>query len=157
MKTMKEAVGEFLALKRIAVAGVSRTGESAGNSVYLKLRRAGYEVFATNPKADKVEGDPCFPDLKSIPGGVDGVVAATHPQATMQVVQECAELGIRYVWMHRSFGDGSVSQEAVDFCRENGIEVIPGGCPMMYCEPVDVAHKCFKWIFGVFGKLPKVD
>ena len=155
MKTMQQAVDEFLALKRIAVAGVSRTGESAGNPVYLKLRGAGYEVFATNPRAEEIEGDTCYPDLKSIPGGVEGVVAATHPKATLQVVQECSELGISYVWMHRSFGDGSVSQEAVNFCQENGIQVIPGGCPMMYCDPVDFGHKCIRWILGFSGGLPK--
>jgi predicted CoA-binding protein len=82
-------------------------------------------------------------------------VVATAPQATEAVVRECAELGIGRVWMHRSFGEGSVSDSAVAFCRENNIEVIPGGCPMMFCEPVDFGHKCIRWWLNLTGGLPK--
>ncbi|UCC75119.1 MAG: CoA-binding protein [Gemmatimonadota bacterium] len=152
---MREAVEDFLAQKRVAVAGVSRDGNSAANLIYRKLRSSGYEVFAVNPNAAMVEGDACYPDLKSIPGGVDCVVIATHPRVTGQVVRECAELGITRVWMHRSFGTGSVSEDAVSYCRESGIEVIPGGCPMMFCQPVDFPHKCMRWILNLTGGLPR--
>lgn len=155
MTDLQEAVNEFLALKRIAVAGVSRDGKQPANMIYRKLRGAGYEVFPVNPNAEELEGDACYPDLTSVPEGVEGVVVATHPKVTEQVVHECAELGIRIVWIHRSFGVGSVSGAAVDFCREKGITVIPGGCPMMFCGPVDVAHRCMKWFLGVTGGLPK--
>jgi predicted CoA-binding protein len=74
---------------------------------------------------------------------------------TDEIVRQCAELGIRRVWMHRSFGEGSVSQTAVDFCRKNQIAVIPGGCPMMFCEPVDFGHKCMRWILSLTGGLPR--
>jgi predicted CoA-binding protein len=73
---VKEAARAFLALKRVAVTGVSRTPANHGaNIVYRRLRERGYEVFAVNPNADTVEGDACHADLKSIPGGVDAVVA----------------------------------------------------------------------------------
>ncbi|MGD2216179.1 MAG: CoA-binding protein [Gemmatimonadales bacterium] len=152
---MQEAVQRFLAQKRIAVAGVSRNKSEAANVVYRKLRASGYEVFPVNPNAETVEGDACYPDLKSVPGGVDGVVIATRPAVTEQVVRECADLGVSRVWMHRSFGQGSVSESAVGYCRENGIEVIPGGCPMMFCQPVDFGHRCMRWILSVTGGLPK--
>jgi predicted CoA-binding protein len=72
MLTMKAAASEFLANKRIAVTGVSRKPkEHASNLVYQRLRERGYKVFAVNPNLDEVEGDRCFRDLKSIPGGVD--------------------------------------------------------------------------------------
>ena len=155
MPTLREAVEDFLAQKRIAVAGVSRSGGHPANSVYRKLRNAGYQVFPTNPNAKEVEGDTCYPDLTSIPNGVDGVVIATPPRVTERIVRECAETGISRVWMHRSFGEGSVSKEAVSFCRENNITVIPGGCPMMFCDPVDIGHKCMRWFLGMTGRLPK--
>ena len=80
MTTIKQAASEFLANKRIAVTGVSRKPASHGsNVVYQRLRDRGYEVFAVNPNADEVEGDTCYQDLKSIPGGVDAVVIATSP------------------------------------------------------------------------------
>ncbi len=155
MVNMEKAVEAFLAQKRIAVAGVSRNKNEAANVVYRKLRASGYEVFPVNPNAETVEGDDCYPDLKSVPGGVDGVVIATRPAVTEEVVRECADLGVPRVWMHRSFGQGSVSENAVDYCREKGIEVIPGGCPMMFCRPVDLGHKCMRWILSVTGGLPR--
>lgn len=155
MSDLRVAAEEFLAQRRIAVAGVSRSGAEAANLVYRKLRGAGYEVFAVNPKASEVEGDPCYPDLHSIPGdAVDGVVIATPPEVTARIVEDCAALGIPRVWIHRSFGQGSVSEDAVRRCRELGLAVIPGACPMMFCEPVDVGHRCMRFILRVTGGLP---
>lgn len=155
MLTLKEAAQEFLAQKRIAVAGVSRSGDTAANAIYKKLRDSGYEVFPVNPNAAEVEGDRCYPTLAAIPGGVEAVVIATHPNVTEQVVRECATLGIKRLWMHRSFGQGSVDDEAVRLCAELGLSVIPGSCPLMFCEPVDMGHKCLRWFLQVSGKEAK--
>ena len=155
MSTLKESVNDFLAQERIAVAGVSRSGDAAANLIYRKLRDAGFQVFAVNPNAEEVEGDTCYANISSIPHGVDGVVIATQPQVTDQIVRECADAGVSHIWMHRSFGQGSVSTEAVNYCREKKITVIPGGCPMMFCEPVDFGHKCMRWILNLTGGLPK--
>lgn len=156
MPTTSALVEEFLAQKRLAVAGVTRHEAGApANMIFRKLRDAGYQVCAINPNAEQVEGAACYPDLKSAPGPLEGVVLATPPAATEALVRECAELGIGRVWMHRSLGPGSVSEAAVAFCREKRIEVIAGGCPMMFCEPVDFGHKCLRWVLGVAGKLPK--
>src|SRR5512135_1353340 len=118
MQTMKQAAAEFLAGKRVAVTGVSRNSKDHGsNVVYRRLRDRGYEVFAVNPNADQVEGDPCYHDLRAIPGGVDAVVIATAPDAVESVARQCHDLGITRVWMHRAFGTGSVSEEGVEYCR----------------------------------------
>jgi predicted CoA-binding protein len=154
MASIAEAVGDFLAQKTIAVAGVSRDGDLPANLIFKKLRRAGYEVFPVNPNAQEVEGTRCFPDLDSVPAEIQGLVIATPPSAADSLVEECVRLGIRRVWMHRSFGEGSVSQEAIRMCEEAGIAVIPGACPMMYVEPVDFGHKCIRWVLKVSGKLP---
>ncbi|HEU4741979.1 MAG TPA: CoA-binding protein [Meiothermus sp.] len=157
MLSMQEATRDFLAQKRIAVAGVSRDGKKTGNLIYRKLRSEGYQVFALNPHATTLEGDPCYPDLKSLPQKPDGVVIATKPQATEQLVKECAELGILRVWMHdgmHSLGT-SVSREAVAFCQEHGITAIFGGCPMMYCPHADFGHRIMRWMQGVTGSLPR--
>lgn len=154
---MKEAAADFLAQKRIAVAGVSRSsgGEHGGNVVYKRLRERGYEVFAVNPNADEVEGDPCYHDLSSIPDGVDAVVVATHPDEAMTVVEECAALGIRRVWMHRSFGTGSVNDAAAEAGRQQGLTVIAGGCPLMYSPASDFGHSTMRWMLNLTGKIPK--
>jgi uncharacterized protein len=108
VQDIKEAASEFLATKRVAVTGVSRDrkGGHGSNAVYRRLRHRGYEVFAVNPNADHVEGDRSYNDLGSIPGGVDAVVIGTRPERAADTMRECAELGIKHVWMHRGPGAG---------------------------------------------------
>jgi predicted CoA-binding protein len=157
MPTAQAAIDDFLAQKRIAVAGVSRKpgGAHTGNVIYQRFRERGYEVFAVNPNADTVEGDPCYRSLAAIPGGVDAVVIATAPSVAPAVARECQELGIKRVWMHRSFGGGSVSREAHELCRQNGIASIAGGCPLMYGPTSDGGHRFMRSMLGLFGRLPK--
>jgi predicted CoA-binding protein len=145
MAALPDSIADFLQGKRIAVAGVSRGGQAASNAIFRKLRGAGYETLPVNPAASEVESVRCFPDLGSIPGPVDGVVIATHPKVSVDLVRQCADHGIGRVWLHRSFGQGSVSDEAVRECQDRGIRCIVGGCPLMYCEPVDVGHRCIRW------------
>jgi uncharacterized protein len=154
MQTMKEATRNFLSLKRIAVAGVSRTQSNAANLIYRKLRSNGYHVFAVNPNATTVEGDTSYANLKSISEKPEGVVIVTKAIVTDEIVRECAELGITNVWMHNGMGT-SVSETAVAFCRENGINVIPGGCPMMFVSDADFGHRLMRWFQNLTGKLPK--
>jgi uncharacterized protein len=155
MPTLRTAVDDFLAQKRIAVAGVSRDSAQAANLVFRTLRKANYEVFPVNPNADEVEGDACYHDLKSIPGGIDAVMVVTTPDIAKNVVSECADLNVSRVWMHRSFGQGSVSKDAVAFCREHQITAIAGGCPLMFLPQGDAGHKCMRWLLSLTGGLPK--
>jgi uncharacterized protein len=149
MQTIKEAAAEFLASKRVAVTGVSRTPKDHGsNTVYKRLRDRGYEVFAVNPNADQVEGDPCFLNLKTIPGGVDAVVIGTRPEIAEDTMRECAELGIKRVWMHRGPGAGSVSAAATEYGRQQGITVIDGGCPLMFGPTADFSHKIMRVVLS---------
>jgi predicted CoA-binding protein len=154
MQNIKEAASAFLASERVAVTGVSRTPETHGsNNVYRRLRERGYQVFAVNPNADEVEGDPCYQDLKSIPGGVQAVVIGTRPEIAEDTMKECAELGIKHVWMHRGPGDGSVSDAATAYGRQHGITVIDGGCPLMFAPTADLGHRLMKLVFA--GHVPK--
>ena len=154
MTTVKDAATEFLSKRRVAVTGVSRTPATHGsNSVYRRLRERGYEVFAVNPNAEEVEGDRAYPNLTSIPGGVDAVVIGTRPERAEEAMHECAELGIRHVWMHRGPGAGSVSENAADYGRRHGIAVIDGGCPLMFGPTADFGHKVMRRVFA--GHVPK--
>ena len=149
MATMKEAASAFLANKRIAVTGVSRKPKDHGsNMVFKRLRDRGYDVFAVNPNADEVEGAPSYHDVKSIPGGVDAVVIAAGPDKAEATMRECAELGVKQVWMHRSYGLGSVSDTATAFGRLQGITVIDGGCPLMFQPTADVGHKVMRLVYA---------
>jgi predicted CoA-binding protein len=155
--TLETKVNDFLAQKRIAVAGVSRhhSHHPVGNLIYRRLKNTGHDVFAVNPNMQTFESDRCYPDLKSIPGGVDGVVIITRPETTKKIVRDCGDAGVRRVWMHQSSAKGSsVSPEAVQYCKQHDISVIAGACPMMYGPNVDFGHKCTRFILGLTGGLP---
>ena len=138
------------------MTGVSRNPQGhGGNVVYKRLRQRGYEVFAVNPNAETVEGDRAYPDLKSIPGGVEAVVIGTTPQQAEATMRESVELGISHVWMHRSAGTGSVSASATEYGRQHGITVIDGGCPLMFDPTADFAHKCMRFVLSRSGAVPK--
>ncbi|MBV6512429.1 MAG: hypothetical protein FMNOHCHN_01926 [Ignavibacteriaceae bacterium] len=151
--SLKDAAAEFLSYKRIAVAGVSRTKKDAANLIYTTLRKRGYQVYAVNPHAEQIEGDYCFSSLADIPGGAEALVIALSPEKTDAVAREAVNCGIKAVWMHKSFGD-SVSESAAAYCREKGLLVIPGGCPMMFSKPVDFGHLCIRGILGAIGRIP---
>jgi len=152
----KQRVDNFLAQKNIAFAGYSSEGAEVANGIYKKFKENGYNAIAINPKFEEVKKVQCFPDLKSVTEKVDAVMVCTPPKATLDIIQECIELGIKHVWIHKSIGNGSYNEEAVQLAEKNGIEIIPMACPMMFLKP-DPFHACFKFILNIRGKLKIKD
>lgn len=151
--THQERVQDFLAQKRIAVSGLSRTKDSGAGAIYLKLRDHGYQVFPLHPSAEALHGDQCYPNLSAIPGGVDAVFIMNSPDITEEIVDEALRLGIKRVWMHNNtLMPSSVSEAAVARCRAASLNVLAVGCPMMFLEP-DIFHKCMGWFIRVTGRM----
>lgn len=146
----KAKIDTFLQLKNIAVLGYSSDGNQPANAIYKKLKDNGYHVFAVNPKVHAIKDVICYPDVKSIPEPIEGAILCTPANATEQAVRDCAARGIAQVWMHTGMGPGSYDAKAFETAKKLGIEVIPGGCPMMYIKP-DFFHKCMGWL----KKLPE--
>jgi predicted CoA-binding protein len=118
----REVAEEFLAQRRIAVAGVSRDPTQPANLIFRRLRDTGHEVFAVNPNARELEGGtPPTPAVSAIPGGVDGVVVVTPADASADVVADCAAAGVTRVWLHRGLGPGSTSDAAIAIAAEHGM------------------------------------
>jgi len=153
--SLPEAAAEFLAQKRFAVAGVSRAGNAPANLIFKKLKDSGRETHAINPNAETVEGDRCYDSLASLPEPPDAVVIATHANQAIEIARQCKAAGVRHVWFHRSVDGGSYSPEAAALCAAYGAMVIPGSCPMMHLEPIDVAHRCMRGVLSLTGALPK--
>ena len=150
----------FLAQKKIALVGVSDRRETGCNMAYKKFKTAGYQVYAVNPRITTFEGDPCYPDLKSLPEKPEAVFILANPKVTEQVVRQCVDLGVKHVWMHCMMGTkpglaasmSSVSPDAVELCRQNGIAVIPGSCPNQFLKP-DFGHAMMRGMWRAFGFL----
>jgi predicted CoA-binding protein len=158
MAKIDTLVQGFLAQKKIAIVGVSDKRDTGCNLSYKKFKEAGYQVYAVNPRISSYEGAPCYPDLKSIPEKPDAVFMLTNPKVTEQIIQQCVDLGIKYVWMHCMMGTKpglaagmtSVSQDAVAKARANGIAVIPGSCPNQFLKP-DFGHAMMRSMWRLFG------
>jgi predicted CoA-binding protein len=158
MSRIDVLVDDFLAQKRIAVVGVSDQRETGCNLAYRTLKAKGYQVSAVNPRITIFEGDPCYPDLQSISERPEAVFILSNPAVTGQIVQQCVELGIKHVWMHCLMGTRpglvpgmtSVSQEAVEVCRQHGISVIPGSCPNQFLGS-DFGHRIMRVLWRTLG------
>lgn len=146
----------FLDRDPLAVAGVSRSGKEAANVIFRRLTALGRTVWPINPAAETVEGVRCYPSVEALPARPEGLVIATPPAAARALVEACARRGVPRIWMHRGMGPGSVSLEAAELAESLGIEVIAGGCPMMFGPSPDAFHRCLRWFLRVGGRLPDV-
>ena len=151
MKNTQKAIDAFLASKTIAVVGVSHSKEKYGNYAYRQLKKAGFKVYAVNPKLDMAEGDRCYAGLGALPEKVEGVLMVIPPQATLQVFEEMARLGIRKAWLQQ----GAESSEGEEKARALGIDLVSGECIMMFVQPVQSMHKWHRAARTIFGKMPK--
>lgn len=154
MTNVPAAIAAFLAGKPIVVAGVSRSGNAPANAIFRRLRAGGCEPIPVNPKASEIEGQTCYLNVESVPGAIHGVMVVTHPSNSADVARAALERGVKHIWFHRSFGDGSVSAEALNICRAGGVEPIVGGCPLMYCPPIDPSHRLFRWWLRMQHRVP---
>jgi predicted CoA-binding protein len=142
-------IHDFIASKTIAVVGVSRSGRKFGNTILTTLKENGYRVVPVNRSAGTIAGEQCYPDLRSIPTPVDGVITVVPPAETVRVVRDAVAAGIKRVWMQQ----GSESEEAVRLCSENGISPVRGECVLMYAAPVKGIHGFHRWLWRLIGRL----
>ena len=147
----KAVVDEFLAQKNLAVVGVSRKGGKFGNMIFKELKQKGYRVYPVNPQAETINGEPCYANVRDLPRPTDGIVVVVPPAQTEIVVQDAAEAGIERIWIQQGAG----SEKALRFCEERGLKVIHGECILMFADPKAFHHKLHRWIWGLFGKLPR--
>lgn len=121
-------VSSFLKKENVfAVVGVSRNPEKYGHRVWASLRKAGYQAYAVNPNSSTIDEEKCYASLSGLPEKPDVVDLVVPPKVSERIVKECKKLGIKKVWMQ----PGSESEEAIGFCKKNGIEVLSKVCVMM--------------------------
>ena len=148
-------IEDFLSYKRVAIVGISRTPREIGIPLFEYFTRCGFEVLLVNPNTPEILGQQCFAHVQDIQPAPDWALLLTSSKVTDSVVRDCAEAGIKRVWMYRGGGRGAVSDAAVEFCRKEGIEVVPGACPFMFLSPVRSVHwvhRCFSKLFGHYPR-----
>ncbi len=150
-----ETIEDFLAQKRIAMIGVSRNPKDFSAVLFEELRKRGYDMVPVNPNATEVLGQTSFARVQEIHPPVDAALLMTTAKVTDEVVSDCAAAGIRRIWMYRAAGKGAVSEKAVAFCQERGIQVVPGQCPFMFLLGAGGVHKFHGFVRKITGRYPK--
>lgn len=144
------SVRDFVALRRLALAGASRSGKKFGNVIFRELAARGYEVVPIHPEAAEVEGVACARDVASVAGRVEGLVVVTPPPAAARLVGEAAAAGIRHVWLQQGAG----SEEASTRASEAGVSLVQGHCLLMFLPGARGIHRFHRFLWRLLGKLP---
>ncbi len=148
-------IESFLAQKRIAMIGISREKQNIGPSLMDQFIKNGYEILPVNPNAKDIKGKPCYGSVREIQPAPEAALILTSPKVTDGIVRECAEAGVKYIWLYRGGGQGAVTPEAVEYCRAHGISVVPGECPFMFLSPVHGVHWFHKFVYKIAGLYPQ--
>ena len=135
----------FWDLGRYAVVGHSEKKPFPMLS-YRALKQAGKTVFAVDPSASTIDGDPACADLASLPEEVDGVILEVPREETASWVEQAHERQIEHLWIHM----GRDTPEALGLARKHGINVRSGTCAVMYLQ--GGFHSVHKWINKAIGK-----
>lgn len=147
----RAAIRKFLDQKTLAIVGMSRSEKKFSSMLYKNLKVKGYRLYAVNPNFANNHKEACFDSIASLPESMDGVVIVTPPNQTGKVIQEAISAGIKHIWIQQ----GAQSQEAIDQCEKNGINVIHNQCILMFAEPSSFPHNLHRHVRGLLGKLPK--
>ena len=153
MSTIRD-VEDFLALRRIAIVGVSRDPKDFSRLLFREMCDRGYEMVPINPAADEIDGRECFHSLQAVKEPIEGVLVMTPFSATRQIVEDCAAAGIRNVWIYRAGGQGAVSPDATAFCKQNGIRVVDGHCPFMFFRGTKFVHRAHGFLLKITRRYP---
>ncbi len=154
LRARQTEINDFLEQKRFAMVGVSRNGRDFSRALFRELRGRGYDVVPVNPNAPEIEGERCFARVSEIEPAVEGALLLTSAERSEEVAHDCATAGVRRIWMHRGAGVGAVNQQAVEFCQEHGISVIPGECPFMFLENAGWFHGVHRFFRKISGGYP---
>ncbi len=149
-----DLINEFLACKRIAMAGVSSNETEFSRNLMREFIGRGYDIVPVHPSAENIEGRKCYKNMAEIESAVDAALIITRPEATVSVLSDCHRTGISLVWIYRAIGQGSMSGEALEFARQKNIRVVPGYCPFMFLSDPGFIHRIHRFFMKVRGTYP---
>ncbi len=121
--TIEKQIGQFLAAPIFGVVGASTNQHKYGNKVLRCYQQNELRVIPVNPKEKQIEGLECVASVSDLPKGVQSISIITPPKVTEKVVEQAATRGIKNIWMQ----EGSESPAAVQYCEEQGLNVIADG------------------------------
>jgi uncharacterized protein len=146
---MKEKIDRFLACKKFAIAGVSRTDHKMGNGIFREMKKKEFNVVPVNPNMETFDGEKCYNSIADLPADVDGLIISTKPGVTMSLINEALNRGINNIFIQQ----GAQNAEIIEFARKNENNLICKRCILMFAKPAGI-HKFHERLSKLFGFYP---
>ena len=151
MVTLNE-IKNFLAPRKMAIAGVSRNPKKFGGSIFKELLEKGFELYPVNPNAEEIQGIKCYKSVDDLPEDVEHLFIVTQKHETESVARAAVKKGMKMVWIQQQ----SDTPEAVKLIQDAGIPLIYKKCIMMFADPVKSVHGFHRFLVKAFGSYPKL-
>jgi acetyl-CoA synthetase (ADP-forming) len=126
--------------RSLSIIGASSREGSFGRMFLEGLIRIGFrEIYPVHPRETELLGLKAYRSIKDIPHDVDVAVLMTPPDSTLQMVQDCAEKGMKGIIVFTAgFGEKGVEgkkieQEICAVARSKNIRVIGPNSIGIYC------------------------
>lgn len=152
--TVRERIDDFLRQKRVAVVGVSRNPRHFSRSMLGEFRRRGYDAIAVSRHAAELPLQPSFSRLQDVTPPADAALLMTRPEMAESVLHDCAQAGIRRVWIYGITGKAA-GASFTEFCARNGIDLISGFCPHMFFPQAGFPHRLHAFFMKLIGSYPR--
>lgn len=93
------SLDHFFKPQSVAVVGASRNSGKVGYEILDGLLKADYpgKIFPVNPSTEEIQGLRVFPDVKSIGETPDLVILVVAARHAVNIVKECAQIGVKAV------------------------------------------------------------
>jgi len=96
--------------------------------------------YLVNPKDGEIKGHKVYTSLREVPGSVDHVVGLVNARLAVNLVEECAEKGVRAIhFCTAGFSETGeewrikLESELAGVARRKGIRIIGPNCMGIYC------------------------
>ena len=119
-----DVIRRTLAMKRVAIVGLSANELRASYFVGRYLIINGYVVIPVNPGADEILGQPCYRSLTDIPGPVDTIDVFRHPDAVPDIARDAVKIGAKCLWLQYKV----ISAEGAAIAEAGGLDVVMDRC-----------------------------
>ncbi|NOZ09227.1 MAG: CoA-binding protein [FCB group bacterium] len=117
-------IEEILAMRTIAIVGLSPNPARPSHGVGLYLIANGYEVIPVNPGHTEILGLTSYPTLKDIPVKVDIVDVFRKGEACLPIAKTAIEIGAKALWLQ----EGVRNDEAVKIASDAGLLTVQDRC-----------------------------
>jgi len=116
--------------RSVTVVGASRRPGSVGRTVLEKIRQGGFkcELWAVNPYAERICGEPAYPGLSELPGTPDLAVLAVPPGVVASAAEKCGQAGVRALVVLTSGLSGADAQQLLHSCRRHSMRLVGPNC-----------------------------